>query len=36
MKLAEKLNKPIIRKFKKLKLHSPFIDNINSADLADI
>ena len=26
--LAEELHKPIIRKFKKRKLHSSFIDNI--------
>ena len=26
--LAEKLNKEIIRKFEKRKVHSPFIDNI--------
>ena len=26
--LAEKLHKPIIRKFNKRKVHSPFIDNI--------
>ena len=26
--LAEQLHKPIIRKFKKRKLQSPFIDNI--------
>ena len=34
--LAEELHKPIIRKFKKRKVHSPFIDNIWSADLADM
>ena len=34
--LAEKLHKPIIRKFKKIKVHSCFIDNIWCADLADI
>ena len=34
--LAEQLHKPIIRKFKKRKLQSPFIDNIWDADLADI
>ena len=34
--LAEKLHKPIIRKFKKGKVQSPFIDNIWGADLADI
>ena len=26
--LAEELNKPIIREFKKWKVNSPFIDNI--------
>ena len=30
--LAEELHKPIIRKFKKRKLHSPFIDNVWGAD----
>ena len=35
-KLAEELHKPIIRKFNKRKLHSPFIDNIWGADLADV
>ena len=34
--LAEELNKRIIREFKKWKVHSPFIDNIWGADLADI
>ena len=34
--LAEELHKPIIRKFNKRKVHSPFIDNIWSADLADM
>ena len=34
--LAEEIPKPIIRKFKKRKVHSPFIDNIWGADLADI
>ena len=34
--LAEELHKPIIRKFKKRKVHSPFIDNIWGADLADM
>ena len=34
--LAEKLHKPIIRKFKKRKVHSPFINNIWSAGLADM
>ena len=32
--LAEELHKPIIRKFKKRKLHSPFIDK--SFNLADM
>ena len=34
--LAEELHKPIIRKFNKRKAHSPFIDNIWGADLADM
>ena len=34
--LAEELHKLIIRKFKKWKVNSPFIDNIWDADLADI
>ena len=34
--LAEQLHKPIIRNFNKRKVHSPFIDNIWGADLADI
>ena len=34
--LAEELHKPIIRKFKKRKLHSPFIDKILIADLDDM
>ena len=34
--LAEELNKTIIRKFDKSKVHSTFIDNIWVADLADI
>ena len=34
--LTEKLHKPIIRKFKKRKIHSSFIDNIWAADLADM
>ena len=33
--LAEELHKPIIRKFNKRKVQSPFIDNIWGADLAD-
>ena len=34
--LAEELHKPITRKFEKRKVHSPFIDNIWGADLADM
>ena len=34
--LAEELNKSIIRKFENRKVHSPCIDNILGADLADI
>ena len=34
--LAEVLHKLIIRKFKKRKVHSTFIDNICGAGLADI
>ena len=34
--LAEELQKPIIRKFKKRKIHSTFMDNIWGADLADV
>ena len=34
--LAEELHKPITRKFNKGKVHSPFIDNIWGADLADM
>ena len=34
--LAEELRKPLIRKFKKRKVQLPFIDNIWSANLADI
>ena len=34
--LAEKLHKPIIKKFKKRKVYSFFIDNIWSADFADM
>ena len=34
--LREELHKPIIRKFKKRKVHSSFIDNIWGADLADM
>ena len=35
-KLAEELHKPIIRELKKGKVHSPFIDSISGADLADM
>ena len=35
-KLAEELYKPVIRKFKKRKVQSLFIDNIWSADLVDM
>ena len=34
--LTEELRKPIIRKFEKRKVHSPFIDNIWGPDLADM
>ena len=34
--LAEELHKPIIRNFNKRKVHSPFIENIWGADLADM
>ena len=34
--LAEELNKPIIRKFKKQKVYSSFIDNIWGTGLADM
>ena len=34
--LAEELHKPIIRKFKVQKVHSPFIDNIWGGDLAHV
>ena len=34
--LAEELHKPIIRKLKKRKVHSPFMDNVWGADLADM
>ena len=34
--LAEELHKPIIRKFNKRKVHSPFIDNIWGVDLANM
>ena len=34
--LTEELHKPIIRTFKKRKVHSSFIDNIWGTDLADM
>ena len=34
--LAKELPKPIIKKFNKTKVHSPFIGNILVADLADM
>ena len=34
--LAEELHKPVIKKFKKRRVHSTFIDNIWLADLADM
>ena len=34
--LANELHKPIIRKFKKRKVHSSFKDNIWGVDLADM
>ena len=34
--LAEELHKPIIRKFKKRKVHSPFVVNIWCANLSDM
>ena len=34
--IAEKLQNQVIRKFKKRKVHSTFIDNIWGADLADL
>ena len=36
IKLADELDKPIIRKFKKRKVYSSFKDNIWGADLADM
>ena len=35
-RIAAELHKPIIRQFNKIKVHSPFIDNIWYADLADM
>ena len=34
--LTVKLHKPIIRKCNQRKVHTPFIDNIWGADLADM
>ena len=34
--LANELHKPVIRKFKKIKVYSPFRDNIWGVDLADM
>ena len=34
--LADELHKPILKKFRKRKVYSSFIDNIWSADLADM
>ena len=36
IQLADELHKPIIKKFKKRKVHSSFRDNIWGADLADM
>ena len=36
IQLADELHKPIIRKFKKRKVHSSFRNNIWGADLADM
>ena len=36
IQLADELHKPIIRKFKKRKVHSSFRDNIWGIDLADM
>ena len=36
LQLAEELHKPIIKKFKKIKVYSGFKDNIWGADLADM
>ena len=34
--MAEELNKPVIKKFKKRKVYSSFRDNIWGVDLADM
>ena len=36
IQLADELHKPIIRKFKKRKVHSSFRDDLRGADLADM
>ena len=36
IELPEKLQKPIIRKFEKRKVHSSFTDNICGVDLSDM
>ena len=36
LQLAEKFHKPIIKKFKEIKVYSGFKDNIWGADLADM
>ena len=36
IQLADELHKPILRKFKKRKVHSSFRDNIWGVDLADM
>ena len=36
VQVAEELHKPVIRKFKKIKVYSTFKDNIWRADLADM
>ena len=36
LQLTDKLHRPIIRMFQKHKVNSPFIDNMESADLADM
>ena len=34
--LAEKLQKSVIRKFNKIKVQSPFVENVCGANLADL
>ena len=34
--ISNKVHKPVVRKFKKRKVYSPFIDNICHADLDDM